>query len=189
MLSDLRPPIAVVNAGIPGLNGCSFPNVIGYVRDRLQPDVVVVLFKDDDLDDTDILSRSARFERSFWFRMLYITNIEPIGETVHLIRRQWFDTRERSQVLVDDFDAIAAATAPSRLVILSELAADLRPAFTAWLATHPGVATASSWDDPRFAQAEQIPQDGHWSEAGCREIAAIVTPVLREQLATLTPRH
>src|ERR1043166_9734136 len=86
-LSDLRPPVAVVNAGIPGLGAGSFPGVIRYVKARLHPDVIVVLIKDDDIDETDILSRWNQFRRSFWYRLLYVTNVEPIYETIRLTWR------------------------------------------------------------------------------------------------------
>jgi hypothetical protein len=45
------------------------------------------------------------------------------------------------------------------------------------------VGYVAAWEDPRYWQAERIPSDGHWTEAGCATIAAIVTPALRAQLA------
>lgn len=186
-LSDLQPPVAVVNAGIEGLNGGSFPGVIRYVRTRLDPDLLMVLIKDDDLDDTDMLSRWDHFRRSFWFRMLYVANFEPILETTRQAWRQWFDRRDRRELVAKHLDSIAAAAAGTKLLVVTGFADDLRPAVSAWLAAHPDVAHVSSWDDPRYWQAEKIPHDGHWTEAGCREIAAIVTPVLRTQLSGVSP--
>lgn len=181
-LADLEPPVAVVNAGIQGLNGVNFPAIITYVGKRLHPDVIVVLLKDDDLDDTDVLSRWDRFRRSFWYRLLYVLNFETVYETARQTRRRWLDLDERPKVLVRNLNAIVAAAQGAKLVLLTELWDDVRPTFADWMAAHPDVVEASAWDDGRFMAAEQIPGDGHWTEAGCRQIAAIAAPLVRQQL-------
>jgi hypothetical protein len=181
-LSDRQPPVAVVNAGIPGINGGSFPGVIRYVRTRLDPDVIVVLLKDDDLDETDKFTRWELFRRSFWFRMFSVTNFEPIYETVRQIARLWFEHGDESAALRHLLDGIAAATAGAKLVVVAAFGDDLQPTFAEWMAAHPEVVLASSWDHPEFWEAERIPYDGHWTEAGSETIAGIVTPVLRDQL-------
>jgi hypothetical protein len=182
MLSDLQPPVAVINAGIPGLNGGSFPGVIRYVRSRLAPDVIVVLLKDDDLDDTDKFTRWAAFRHSFWFRLLSVTNLEPMFETARQLWRYAFSRADDGVALRRYLDAITTASAGTRLVILSALTSDLRPPFDEWEAAHRDVTARSAWDEPRYWDAEKIPHDGHWTESGCRTIAAIIEPLVRAQL-------
>ena len=185
-LSDLRPPVAVVNAGIEGLAGGSLPGVIRYLDARLAPDLIVALLKDDDLDDTDMLSRWDRFRRSFWFRMLYVLNFEPIFEVSRQAWRHWVERIDRRSVLTDQLTAIAAAAtaAQVQLIVVTALSDDLRPTAAVWMAAHPDVAHVPSGEDPRYWEAEKIPHDGHWTEAGCRAIAAIVAPAVRAQLST-----
>src|SRR4029453_7432661 len=187
MLADLEPPVAVVNAGIPGLNAGSFPGVIRYVRSRLNPDVIVVLLKDDDLDETDKFTRWNRFRHSFWFRLLSVTNFEPIYETARQAVRQWFGRRDERQLLRRQLDSVAAASAGAKLLLIAALTDDLRPVFDAWMDEHPDVSQVSSWKDDRYWQAEKIPHDGHWTEAGCQTIAAMVAPVLRLQVSVVVP--
>jgi hypothetical protein len=182
-LSDVAPPVAVVNAGIEGLAAGSFPGVIRYVRSRLDPDLVIVLVKDDDLDDTDLLSRWDRFRRSFAFRLLYVANLEPVFETGRQVWRALFERRDRGRVLAERLSDVATAAAGVKLVLVAAFSDDLRPAVVGWLAGHPDVSAVSLWEDPRYASAERIPHDGHWTENGCRDIAAIVAPALRAQLA------
>lgn len=178
-LADLQPPAAVVNAGIEGLNGGSFAGVIRYVRARLHPDLLVVLFKDDDLDDTDILSRWDRLRRSLVYRMFYVANFEPIIETVRQLWNHWRNPPNRAAVLVDRLNDIAAAAEKTRVLLVADLADDLRPAFDAWLRAHPDVGHLASWDTSAYAQAERIPSDGHWTESGCQTIAALLAPAVR----------
>jgi hypothetical protein len=182
MLSDLQPPVAVVNAGIPGLNGGSFPGVIRYVRLRLSPDVIVVLLKDDDLDDTDKFTRWAAFRNSFWFRLLSVTNLEPMFETARQLWRYTFSRSDNGAALRRYLDDIATASQGTRLVILSALTSDLRNAFDEWMAAHRDVVQRSAWDEPRYWEAEKIPHDGHWTVSGCRTIAQIIEPAIRSQL-------
>jgi hypothetical protein len=182
-LSDFQPPPAIVNAGIEGLNGGSFPGVIRYVRTRLRPNLLVVLFKDDDLDDTDILSRWDRFRRSLFYRALYVSNLEPIIETARQLWNHWRNPPNRPAVLVDRLNAIAAAAAGTQLLLVTDLVDDLRPSLEAWLSTHPGVGHLTSWDTPLYARAERIPRDGHWTENGCQTIAALLAPAIHAQLS------
>ena len=182
-LSELRPPVAVVNAGVEGLAAGNFPRVIRYVRERLNPDVLVVLLKDDDLDDTDMLSRWNRFRRSFWFRLLYVVNVEPAYETARQAWRLMWGQRGNRERLVGDLDAIAAAAAGATLLLVVDLTEELQPEFDAWLAAHPDALSVSSWQHPGFERAERIPDDGHWNESGCREIALMMLPALRASLS------
>jgi hypothetical protein len=187
-LADLHPPAAVINAGIEGLNGGSFPDVIRYVRSRLHPDLLVVLFKDDDLDDTDMLSRWDRFRRSLVYRMLYVANFEPMIETTRQLWNYWRNPPNRPAVLVDRLNGIAAAAEGMRMLLVTDLIDDLRPALDAWLRAHPDVGHLTSWDASTFAQAERIPHDGHWTERGCQTIAALLAPAVHAQLSrSLSP--
>ena len=183
-LSDITPSVAVVNAGIEGLAAGSFPGVVRYVRSRLDPDLIVVLVKDDDLDDTDLPSRWNRFRQSFAFRLLYVANLEPVFETGRQAWRALFDRRDRARVLAERLGEIASAADGARLLLVTAFAEDLRPAVADWLARHPDVQNVSSWDDPRYERAERIPHDGHWTEAGCRDVASAVAPAVRRELAT-----
>jgi hypothetical protein len=186
-LADLRPPVVVANAGIEGINGGSFPGVIAHVRKRLRPDLIAVLVKDDDLDPTDKFARWERFRRSFWFRMLYVTNLEPTWETARQLFRNYFGRRGLHADLRRQLDAIAAASSGTPLLVVAAVGYDLRETFAAWTAAHPAVGHTASWEHPGFSEAEKIPHDGHWSETGCATIAAFVAPALRRELAAPTP--
>lgn len=187
-LSDLQPSVAVVNAGIPGINGGSFPGVIRYVRTRLDPDVIVVLLKDDDLDETDKFTRWDLFRHSFWFRLLSVTNFEPIYETARQVGRLWFGQRG-GESLRHHLDSIAAAASGAKLLVVAAFPDDLQPTFREWMAAHPDVGHVTSWEHPEYWDAERIPSDGHWTEAGCQAIAGIVTPPLRAQLSGFGGAH
>jgi hypothetical protein len=186
-LADLRPPVVVANAGIEGINGGSFPGVIAHVRNRLRPDLIAVFLKDDDLDPTDKFTRWARFRRSFSFRLLYVTNLEPTWETARQLFHHSFGRRDLRVELRRQLDGIAAAASPTPLVVVVALGYDLRETFAAWTAAHPAVGHLASWEHPGFSHAEKIPHDGHWSEAGCATIAALVAPALRRELAAPPP--
>lgn len=182
-LADM-PSVTVVNAGIEGINGGNFPGVIRYLRSRLRPDVIVVLLKDDDLDQQDKFTRWALFRHSFWFRMLSVTNIEPIYETARQAARVWFGQDNAPDLLNRLLDSIAAAAGETKLIVVAAFSDDLQPTFQAWMATHREVAQTSSWQHPEYWSADKIPYDGHWTEAGCRTIAGIVTPLLRTELGS-----
>jgi hypothetical protein len=186
-LADLGLAVSVINTGIAGINGGSFPGVVRYVRSRLDPDLIVVLLKDDDLDATDKFTRWNRFRQSFWFRLMSVTNVETIYETARQVWRQWFGERDERAALRRTLDDIAAASAGAKLLVVAAFGDDLRPTFGEWIAAHPEVGHVAAWEDPRYWQAERIPYDGHWNEAGCATIAAIVTPALRSQLAAGAP--
>ena len=182
-LADLRPPVAVANAGVSGSSAASFPRIIHYIRQQLNPDVIVVLLKDDDLDDTDKLTRWLHFRRSFWFRMMWASNLETIYETGRQAARQWLEKKD-GEALRRYLDAIATATAGARLVVIAALSPDLEPDFSAWMAAHPAVGHITAGEDPRYWEAEKIPGDGHWTESGCQTIADMVAPLVRAQLGS-----
>jgi len=177
--------VGVVNAGVPGFSASSFPGMVRYLRNRLDPDIIVVLFKDDDIDDTDILSRWNRFRRRFWYRMAWVSNIEPIFETARLVSRRWIDRPYRHTLLLSSLDSLAEASSGMRLLVVGAFGDDVREAFTGWLAAHPGVGGLFVGDEPRYQQAERIPHDGHWTEAGSRDVAALIAPAVRAQLASV----
>ena len=79
-------------------------------------------------------------------------------------------------------DAIAAAAGSAKLLVFAVLREELQPTYREWLAAHPEVAQVSLGDDPRFWQAERIPSDGHWTEAGCQTVAEMMVPAVRAQL-------
>jgi hypothetical protein len=185
LLAGLQPPVQVVNAGIPGVNGGSFAAVIAHVRHHFAPDLIAVLLKDDDLDATDKFTRWARFRNSFAYRLLAALNLELAWETARQAWRAWFASRDDGATLRATLDAIAAATEGTDLLLVVALTRTLQPELDTWLAAHPTVASVASWNHPEFWQAEKIPGDGHWTARGCAAIAAIVAPALRQQLATL----
>jgi hypothetical protein len=164
-LADEHPTATTLNAGIP----------------------IVVLLKDDDLDDTDVLSRWTRFRRSIGYRMLYVANIEPIFEIVRVVWRQRARDATRVTRLVTGLDKLVESAGDARLVIMAQLSNDVTSAYVDWMRAHPGVRDVRAWEEPRFANAERIPGDGHWTEAGCADVAAVTIPVTRVQLAARAP--
>jgi hypothetical protein len=177
---DIDPAAArvdVVNGGIEGLSLETFPQVARHAA-TIQPDLLVALVKDDDVDETDRNTRLLRARDSFGTRFVTALNLELPRDVLWrfaVLRLGLGDTRG---LLVRQLDALYDARSGARLMLLTRLHSGLEPALNRWLETHHDVFHEVI-DGEAWQQAPKLP-DGHPDAEGYRIISAsIAKPVLR----------
>ena len=179
---DLDPSetkVAVFNGGIEGLSLATFPSVARRTA-GLEPDLLVALVKDDDVDETDRNTRLLRAGDSFGTRLLAALNLELPRDVLRRFAVLELGLGETPKLLVRQLDALYEARSGSRLLLLSRLQPDLEHALDRWLETHPDVFQATI-DGEAWQQAPKLP-DGHPNGEGYRLIVKSVAPAVRHAL-------
>ncbi len=169
--------VAVVNGGIEGLSLETFPQVARHAA-TIQPDLLVALVKDDDVDETDRNTRLLRARDSFGTRFLTALNLELPRDVLWRFAALRLGLGDTRGLLVRQLDALYESRGGARLMLLTRLQPNLEQALKGWLETHHDVFHEPV-DGEAWQQAPKLP-DGHPDAAGYRIISAsIAKPVLR----------
>ncbi len=193
--------VSFLNGGLPGSNLETFPALMHYVERVLQPDGMILLIREDDLDSPDVNTRRNLAYGSFWFRVLLVSNLEALWDfsrrtfaedhseprtTKHLPETKGDiekSVNPSHQDAIQGFqETLSNSASKLPLLFIYAFPHEYEKSIQRSLLNRSGVFGLSVGNHDTWQGADKLPLDKHWSAKGTREIAQLLWPAIQEFL-------